>query len=174
MVTFLAILASIWAFGKTICAAIPATVWIFLAGFAVCLCLCARCSCDKQVAVTYPVVSVPTGASIIVRIGALDLRRSTVSLQGIAAPSSGTLATASASNLAKEAGSVIRVEPMLGSWFAAHDSIQGVVYGDSGVLLQKAQLSAGLAQVEGKVPSDWTAAQALAQKNKIGLWRGGK
>ena len=144
---------------------------------------------------TADVDSVPNGASIVIKTGWRQRRTAAVALVDLAAPSEGdSLADDSRTNLARLAGSRIRIEssramregsPEPSECDSAVDpegmaldlglsalDFQGVVYGESGENLCLAQLRAGLARNQGQ-RAEWIAAAKAAQEARQGIWAGG-
>jgi len=84
-------------------------------------------------------------------------------------------------NLAKLAGATIRLESK-GGLFRSDEkqstqdvpyeaaTLHGKVFGENGSCLQVQQLRAGYVETIGKVPTEYTAAQQEAKKNKRGGW----
>jgi len=52
----------------------------------------------------------------------------------------------------------------------ARGPLIGVVYGESGILLQEAQVEGGYARCNPEAPDDWKKAEAKAKKLKQGIW----
>jgi len=147
---------------------------------------------------SFAVVSVPNGASIVVKTGLRDRRTATITLADVAAPPDGDqYAEPSRANLERLAGTRIRVEAPRGRLFGADsqspeadgeqqtelsrtDDTQppesrcpmiGVVYGESGWCLQLGQLRDGMVRCGPSAPKQYKREEAIAKSEKLGLWK---
>lgn len=175
-----------WLLGKP-------TILIALAAVIAVACWGTTCQCRK---ILYPpeprpprtrdyeVVRAETGASLTVKAG--RKRTNTVYLAGIAAPPVNSKhAEASRQNLERLAGGTIRVETTRTGLFrgeapeeepaddvmAERAPIVGIVYGSSGVCLNRQQVAEGWATCNDSAPAEWWDVQKDARKNKRGLWK---
>lgn len=138
----------------------------------------------------YTVVSVDSGALIQVRAGLAGKRTKPIVLAEIAAPATGENANRSRENLATLAGASVWVETerqrilfratsgdpaeeaaSMAAEMEARGPLIGVVYGESGVCLNAAQVAQGWAVCEPDAPEEWQKLQAEAAKAKRGIWK---
>jgi endonuclease YncB( thermonuclease family) len=139
----------------------------FLAGFVVCWRWTHRAV--RHTTETVQVIEATNGATLEAKAGLLERRTRKISLAAIAAPGlDEPLGQQSKENLAKLAGSTVRVESVFGR-LDRGDAV-GICYGERGDNLNLAQLRAGLARCESSAPADFKAAQKEAQKAKRGIW----
>ena len=137
------------------------------------------------------VSSVPNGALMMVKSGRHGRKEARLALVGVMAPSEGEPYFDEArEQLRISAGSVVRVEiaylsqsGLLVNELASdddwevenvfvdrHRSLRGIVYGESGVLLNIEMVARGLAECLPGVPPEWMAFQEEAKKRKLGMW----
>ena len=154
-------------------------VAIIAVSVAVCFRACKPPRPPRIVTRDYTVVAVPNGATITVQAGLLGRKTATVTLQYVAA-AEGVYAEPSRQALETRAGKTIRVEDEKRRLLSAEreDSedleargpIVGVVYGETGALLNLAQISDGWATCTEGAPKEYAAAEKAAKKAKVGMW----
>ena len=165
-------------------------VAVIAVSVAVCFRACKPPRPPRVVTRQYTVAAVPNGASLTVVTGLLGRKTATVTLQHVAAPAEGDFAEPSRANLERLAGKTIRVEGERGRLLGealdqdseeqpgepdsgtleAHGVTLGIVYGESGTLLNLVQVADGWATCQPGAPKEYLTAEAKAKKAKLGMW----
>ncbi len=140
----------------------------------------------RYVSVQLAVVRADTGASLVCKSDRKRAREQTVTLEKIEAPITGKWADVSRDHLKEIAGGKVMVkylkhgilrdeaEEIASDEMEARGPLIGVVTGESGIVLNLAQVEGGYAKCVSGAPEDWNAAQNRARKAKLGVWSGGK
>ena len=169
LVLIYGVLKSVASVVGSILKAVPPVIWLCLLCFAIGLCWtgkgCSRPSLfpvrEKRESIsTYEVIGVANGATVRVAYRVFERRTKLMKLIGIEAPIEGNKHFVfSGDNLRRYAGKYIWTK-----------SGSNEVYGETGICLQLAQIRSGSAICQPDAPKEWKKAEALAKKNKFGIW----